>query len=130
MVKTSSGATAVQIVCSSRRGSREIKHLGSRTATLSGVAEGGCAAAAGGPQGELDLGLGPAAGAGAGRRDSVARSTNAVLTGGARRCAERRGGFGAAVPVGLGADLGVGLSGEVSGPFRARQVAPGDRACA
>jgi hypothetical protein len=31
-------------------------------------------------------------------------------------------------PPGLGADPGVGLSGEVSGPFRAGQVAPGDRA--
>jgi hypothetical protein len=29
MVKTKSGATAVQVVWSSRRGSREIEHLGS-----------------------------------------------------------------------------------------------------
>jgi Transposase DDE domain len=57
-VKTSSGATAVQIVCSSRRGSRQIEHLGSahtgaevellRAAARQKLAAG---------QGVLDLGL-------------------------------------------------------------------------
>jgi len=59
-VKTASGATAVQIVWSSRRGARDIEHLGSahddaEVETLRAAAsrriEGG--------QGELDLGLGP-----------------------------------------------------------------------
>jgi hypothetical protein len=61
-VKTGSGATAVQIVYWSRRGSREIEHLGSahddagvevlRAAARQRLAAG---------QGELDLGLGDAA---------------------------------------------------------------------
>ena len=47
-VKTASGATAVQIVHSSRRGSREIEHLGSAHDDAgAGGAEGGRAAAAG-----------------------------------------------------------------------------------
>ena len=57
-VKTSSGATAVQIVYSSRRGSREIEHLGSahsgaEVELLKAVARQRLAAG----QGELDLGL-------------------------------------------------------------------------
>ena len=61
-VKTSSGATAVQIVYSSRQGSREIEHLGSahsgaevellKAAAWQRLSTG---------QGELDLGLGTAA---------------------------------------------------------------------
>ena len=61
-VKTGSGAAAVQIVYSSRRGSRDIEHLGSahddagvevlKAAALQRLAAG---------QGELDLGLGDAA---------------------------------------------------------------------
>jgi hypothetical protein len=61
-VKTSSGATAVQIVHSSRRGSRDIEHLGSAH-TAAGVellkAAGRQRLAAG--QGVLDLGLGAGA---------------------------------------------------------------------
>jgi len=59
-VKTSSGATAVQIVHSTRRGSRKIEHLGSahnehdlealKAAAWQRLAEG---------QGELDLGVDP-----------------------------------------------------------------------
>jgi hypothetical protein len=59
-VKTASGATAVQIVCSSRRGSRTIEHLGSahderelealKVAAVQRLAAG---------QDELDLGLVP-----------------------------------------------------------------------
>ena len=61
-VKTSSGATAVQIVYSSRRGSREIEHLGSahsgaEVELLKAVARQRLAAG----QGELDLGLDAAA---------------------------------------------------------------------
>jgi hypothetical protein len=57
-VKTSSGATAVQIVWSSRRGSRSIEHLGSardvaELATLKAAAAERLAAG----QGELDLGM-------------------------------------------------------------------------
>jgi hypothetical protein len=57
-VKTSSGATAVQIVHSSRRGSRDIEHLGSAHDDLELEllkAAGRQRLAAG--QGELDLGL-------------------------------------------------------------------------
>jgi hypothetical protein len=59
-VKTSSGATAVQIVYSSRRGSREIDHLGSAHSNaevelLKAAARQRLAAG----QGELDLGLQP-----------------------------------------------------------------------
>jgi hypothetical protein len=62
-VKTKSGATAVQVVWSSRRGSRKIEHLGSahdeaELETLKAAA--GQRIAAG--QLELDLGLGPAGG--------------------------------------------------------------------
>ena len=65
-VKTSSGATAVQIVYSSHRGSREIEHLGSahsdaEVELLKAAARQRLAAG----QGELDLGLQPA-GAGPG----------------------------------------------------------------
>jgi hypothetical protein len=65
-VKTSSGATAVQIVYSSRRGSREIEHLGSahsdvQVEVLKAAARQRLAAG----QGELELGLQPA-GAGGG----------------------------------------------------------------
>src|SRR6516165_6751615 len=61
-VKTSSGATAVQIVYSSHRGSREIEHLGSahsgaEVELLKAVARQRLAAG----QGELDLGLDSAA---------------------------------------------------------------------
>ena len=61
-VKTSSGATAVQIVYSSRRGSRDIEHLGSahsgaEVELLKAAARQRLAAG----QGELDLGLGTAA---------------------------------------------------------------------
>jgi hypothetical protein len=57
-VKTSSGATAVQIVYSSHRGSREIEHLGSahsgaEVELLKAAAQHRLAAG----QGELDLGL-------------------------------------------------------------------------
>jgi len=60
-VKTSSGATAVQIVYSSRRGSREIDHLGSahddaEVELLKAAARQRLAAG----RGELDLGLQPA----------------------------------------------------------------------
>lgn len=60
-VKTTSGATAVQIVWSSRRGSRDIEHVGSahdnaQVEALKAVA--GQRIAQG--QGELDLGLNPA----------------------------------------------------------------------
>ena len=67
-VKTSSGATAVQIVYSSfRRGSREIEHLGSahddaEVELLKAAARQRLAAG----QGELDLGLQPAADGGGG----------------------------------------------------------------
>jgi hypothetical protein len=66
-VKTSSGATAVQIVYSFRCGSREIEHLGSahsdaEVELLKAAARQRLAAG----QGELDLGLQPAAGAGGG----------------------------------------------------------------
>lgn len=59
-VKTASGATAVQIVHSSRRGSREIEHLGSAhdEAELAALRTAAVARLAGG-QPELDLGLAP-----------------------------------------------------------------------
>jgi hypothetical protein len=61
-VKTSSGATAVQIVYSSHRGSREIEHLGAahsgaEVELLKAAAQQRLAAG----QGELDLGLSAAA---------------------------------------------------------------------
>jgi hypothetical protein len=66
-VKTASGATAVQIVYSSRRGSRDIEHIGSahddaELAVLKAAAQQRMAAG----QGELDLGLDGAAPAGRG----------------------------------------------------------------
>jgi hypothetical protein len=66
-VKTSSGATAVQIVYSSRRGSREIDHLGSahsdaEVELLKAAARQRLAAG----QGEVDLGLQPAVDGGGG----------------------------------------------------------------
>src|SRR2546423_15494622 len=59
-VKTASGARAVQIVHSSRRGSRDIEHIGSahddvQVEVLKAVARQRLAAG----QGELDLGLEP-----------------------------------------------------------------------
>lgn len=67
-VKTSSGATAVQIVHSNRRGSRKIEHLGSahtpeEVEALKAVAAQRLTAG----QAELDLGLQVAAAAAAGR---------------------------------------------------------------
>jgi Transposase DDE domain len=64
-VKTASGARAVQIVHSSRRGSRDIEHIGSahddvELELLKAIARQRLAAG----QGELDLGLGPAGPAG------------------------------------------------------------------
>ena len=64
-VKTKSGATAVQVVWSSRRGSREIEHIGSAhdDAELEALkAAAGQRIAAG--QTELDLGLGDSGAAG------------------------------------------------------------------
>jgi hypothetical protein len=63
-VKTKSGATAVQVVWSSRRGSREIEHIGSAhdDAELALKAAAGQRIAAG--QTELDLGLGDSGAAG------------------------------------------------------------------
>src|SRR6516162_5369634 len=57
-VKTTSGATAVQVVWSSRRGSREIEHLGSAhdDAELEALKAAARQRLAAG-QGELDLGL-------------------------------------------------------------------------
>jgi hypothetical protein len=64
-VKTASGATAVQVVYSSRRGSRQIDHLGSAhdEAELEALKAAARQRLAGG-QTELDLGLGAAAGSG------------------------------------------------------------------
>ena len=64
-VKTASGATAVQIVCSSRRGARDIEHIGSahddaELAVLKAAAQQRMAAG----QGELDLELERTAAAG------------------------------------------------------------------
>jgi hypothetical protein len=64
-VKTASGATAVQIVYSSRRGARDIEHIGSahddaELAVLKAAAQQRMAAG----QGELDLGLADAGSAG------------------------------------------------------------------
>jgi hypothetical protein len=60
-VRTASGATAVQIVYSSRRGSRDIEHIGSAhdEAELEALKAAARQRMAGG-QGELDLGLEPA----------------------------------------------------------------------
>jgi hypothetical protein len=62
-VKTASGATAVQIVHSSRRGSRDIEHIGSAhgETELEALKAAARQRMAGG-QGELDLGLAPSAG--------------------------------------------------------------------
>jgi hypothetical protein len=62
-VKTSSGATAVQIVWSSRRGSRSIEHLGSvhDEAALAALKAAAAQRLAAG-QGELDLGVAGRAG--------------------------------------------------------------------
>jgi hypothetical protein len=59
-VRTASGATAVQVVYSSRRGSRDIQHIGSAhdEAELEVLQAAARQLVAGG-QGELDLGLGP-----------------------------------------------------------------------
>ena len=61
-VKTASGATAVQIVYSMRRGSRDIKHVGSAhdEAELE-LLKAAARQQLGAGQGELDLGLEPAA---------------------------------------------------------------------
>ncbi|WP_433715793.1 IS1634 family transposase [Nocardia sp. CA-084685] len=60
-VKTASGATAVQIVWSSRRGSRDIEHVGSAHGQkeLEALQAAACQRLAGG-QAEFDLGLGSA----------------------------------------------------------------------
>lgn len=59
-VKTSSGATAVQIVHSSRRGSRDIEHLGSaHDETELAALKSAAAARLAAGQAELDLGLAP-----------------------------------------------------------------------
>ena len=73
-VKTSSGATAVQLVHSSRRGSRKIEHLGSahtpeEVEALKIVAKERIEAG----QAELDLGLEVAEAASSGRWGSPAR---------------------------------------------------------
>ena len=73
-VKTASGATAVQIVYSSRRGSRSIEHLGSahddgELEALKAAARQRLAAG----QGELDLGLAAGAVASAARWRSPRR---------------------------------------------------------
>jgi hypothetical protein len=62
-VRTTSGATAVQVVCSSRRGSREIEHLGSAhdEAELESLKAAAQQRIAAGQQ-ELDLGLESAGG--------------------------------------------------------------------
>ena len=62
-VRTKSGATAVQVVWSSQRGSREIEHLGSAhdEAELEMLKAAGRQRIAAG-QAELDLGLEPAGG--------------------------------------------------------------------
>lgn len=59
-VRTSSGATAVQIVHSTRRGSRDIEHIGSAhdEEELAALREAANQRLASG-QGELDLGLDP-----------------------------------------------------------------------
>lgn len=67
IVKTASGARAVQIVHSSRRGSRDIEHIGSahddaELGVLKAVARQRLAAG----QGEMDLDLAPAGDAGGG----------------------------------------------------------------
>ena len=61
-VKTASGATAVQIVWSSRRGARKIEHLGSAhdEAAIAALKAAGAQRIAAG-QGELDLGVAPRA---------------------------------------------------------------------
>ncbi len=65
-VKTASGATAVQIVYSSRGGARRIEHLGSAHTEAEVVAlKAAAAQRLAGGQGELDLGL-PAAPVGSG----------------------------------------------------------------
>src|SRR6185312_15077731 len=66
-VKTTSGATAVQIVWSSRRGSREIEHIGSAhdEAELEALKAAARQRMAGG-QGELSLGLEPSVQVGGG----------------------------------------------------------------
>ncbi len=79
-VKTASGATAVQIVYSSRRGSRDIEHIGSahdeaELELLKAAARQRMAAG----QGELDLGLEPPGGA-AGRCRSPPRGWGTCWT--------------------------------------------------
>jgi hypothetical protein len=66
-VRTASGTTAVQVVWSSQRGSREIEHIGSAhdEAELEALKAAARQRMAGG-QGELSLGLEPAAQAGGG----------------------------------------------------------------
>jgi len=87
-VKTASGATAVQIVHSSRRGSRDIEHIGSahedaRLELLMVVARQRLAAG----QGELDLGLG----ASAARRSSGSGSSRAAGSGAVEIVASQMG---------------------------------------
>ena len=83
-VKTASGATAVQIVYSSRRGSREIEHIGSahddaELELLKAAARQRLAAG----QGELDLGLESAA---AGRAAADHRVADGLPAGCAGAC--------------------------------------------
>ena len=63
-VKTSSGATAVQIVWSTRRGSRSIEHLGSaHDATELAALKAAAAERLAAGQAELDLGVAASSGA-------------------------------------------------------------------
>jgi hypothetical protein len=80
-VKTGSGAMAVQVVWSSRQGSREIEHIGSahdegELEALKAAARQRMAAG----QGELDLGLEAGAGAG-GAADEVTAVLSTPTTG-------------------------------------------------
>jgi len=65
-VKTSSGATAVQIVYSCHRGSRQIEHLGSAHGDAVELLKAAARQKLAAGQGELDLGLQPAASGGGG----------------------------------------------------------------
>jgi hypothetical protein len=56
-VKTSSGATAVQIVWSSRRGAHKIEHLGSAHDEAGAALKAAAAQRIAAGQGELDLGV-------------------------------------------------------------------------
>src|SRR4051812_49621861 len=120
-VKTSSGATAVQIVYSFSKGSRQIEHLGSAhddagVELLKAAARQRLAAG----QGELDLGLSSTSPSGAAVAVGVPRAAFSVT---GARVGDPWGGLGDAYP-GVGVESAPRGGGGVPGPGVGPRIHP------